>query len=55
MLRGFLLAGGLALLGLGLVRGVLFNVALGSVAALLGGFGLWWELFHEPSQTEPAE
>lgn len=43
LLRGFLLVGGLALLGLGIAEGSRFNIGIGILATLLGGFGLWWE------------
>lgn len=43
LLRGFLLIGGLAFVIYGLVDWSLFNLGLGIVAAVLGGFGLWWE------------
>lgn len=43
LLRGFLLVGGLVFFGLGVARGDLFNVGLGALAAVLGGFGLWWD------------
>lgn len=49
LLRGFLLVGGLFFLGAGLVRGELFDVGVGGFAAVLGGFGLWWEYNRQSS------
>jgi len=43
LLRGFLLVGGLLFLVLGLIRGELFDVGIGALAAVLGGFGLWYD------------
>lgn len=42
-LRGFLLAGGIVFVLLGVVEGSTFNIALGGVAAFLGAVGLWTE------------
>lgn len=53
LLRGFLLVGGLLFLGAGLVRGELFDVGIGAFAAVLGGFGLWWE--HNRQSTADGE
>lgn len=43
LLRGFLLIGGLLFVGVGLVRGEPFDVGIGAFAAVLGGFGLWYD------------
>lgn len=51
MLRGFLLLGGVVLFGLGIAQGSSFNIGLGIVATVLGGFGLWWELQHQNSNS----
>lgn len=52
MLRGFLLLGGVAILGLGVLQGSSFNVGLGALATVLGGFGLWWELTQQSTSNE---
>lgn len=43
VLRGFLLAGGVVFILLGVVEGSTFNVVLGGVAAFLGAIGIWAE------------
>lgn len=43
LLRVFLLVAGLVYIGLGIVRGSLFSIALGAAAVTLGTVGLWWE------------
>jgi hypothetical protein len=42
-LRGFLVVGGLAFVGLGAMDGSLFDLGIGILAAVLGAFGLWRE------------
>jgi hypothetical protein len=52
VLRGFLLLGGVAILGLGVLQGSSFNIGLGALATVLGGFGLWWELTQQSTSNE---
>ena len=41
VLRAFLLVGGIAVLGLGIIEESLVQIGIGVVAMLLGGFGLY--------------
>lgn len=43
MVRGFMCVGGVVFAISGAVAGSLFEVGFGLFAALLGGFGLWWD------------
>jgi len=52
LLRGFLLVGGIVFLGLGVLRGDQFNVALGALAAAMGGFGLYWDWNRQTTGDE---
>lgn len=46
LLRAFLLVGGLAFLGFGLLESSMFHLGIGILAGALGAFGLWWERQH---------
>lgn len=50
LLRGFLVIGGVGYAAFGLLEGTNLQVAFGGFAALLGGFGLWWD--HRESADE---
>lgn len=43
LVRGFMCVGGVAFAVSGAVTGSLVEVGFGLFAALLGGFGLWWD------------
>lgn len=43
LVRGFMCVGGTAFAVSGAVTGSWFEVGFGLFAALLGGFGLWWD------------
>lgn len=43
LVRVFLLVGGVAYAAFGAVSGSAFQVGFGVLAALVGGFRLWWE------------
>lgn len=43
LVRGFIFVGGVAYAVSGAVTGSPFEVGFGLFAALLGGFGLWWD------------
>lgn len=47
LLRAFLVIGGVAIAGMGIADGELWRIALGGAAALLGGFGLWYQYSQE--------
>jgi len=48
LLRGFMIVGGVAFAVSGAATGSALEVGFGLFAALLGGFGLWWDA-REPS------
>ncbi len=43
LVRAFLVVGGLGYAAFGLLEGSTLEVGFGALAALLGGFGLWWD------------
>lgn len=43
LVRLFLVVGGVAYAAFGLLEGSTVEVGFGALAALLGGFGLWWD------------
>ncbi|WP_158217267.1 MULTISPECIES: hypothetical protein [unclassified Halorubrum] len=50
LIRGFMCVGGVVFAVSGAVTGSLFEVVFGVFAAVLGGFGLWWD--HRESSDE---
>lgn len=51
LVRGFMCVGGVAFAISGAVRGSLLEVGFGLFAALLGGFGLWWDYRESSKET----
>ena len=51
LVRVFLLVGGIAYAVFGVISGSTFEVGFGALAAVLGGFGLWWEHRDASSET----
>lgn len=51
LVRGFMFVGGIAYAVSGAVTGSPFEVGFGLFAALLGGFGLWWDARDSSSGT----
>jgi len=51
MVRGFMCVGGVAFAVSGAVTGSPFEVGFGLFAALLGGFGLWWNRRESSGET----
>ncbi|WP_166377352.1 hypothetical protein [Halorubrum sp. BOL3-1] len=51
LVRGFMCVGGIVFAVSGAVTGSLFEVGFGLFAALLGGFGLWWNSRESSGET----